>query len=113
MMIGKVSKGEELRIEDERVQLGWVEIPIGTWKRDLSASWNRIQIPALNRRQNKLSEIRNATWTTQPIGSNWKPLWVFGTGHPENIRRNKGADLEQIGKRWEHFEETYGWSGEG
>jgi hypothetical protein len=40
MMIGKVSKGEELRIENERVQLGWVEIPIGPWKRDLSASWN-------------------------------------------------------------------------
>jgi hypothetical protein len=38
---------------------------------------------------------------------------VFGTGHTENIRRDKGADLEQIGKRWEYFEETYGWFGEG
>jgi hypothetical protein len=33
---------------------------------------------------------------------------MFGTGHSENIRRDKGVVLEQIRERWKYFEETDG-----
>lgn len=39
-MKGKTSEGEELRVKDEGVQPGGVEVPTGSGKRNLSASGN-------------------------------------------------------------------------